>query len=194
MGGIFVTVFDRQLQFGKIGEGYIASWLRERKRFNVLPVYEKEIKEGKGPVLFTVDDNLIAPDLLCFRGPTVIGNDVRWIEAKTKSAFTWHRITQQWVTGIDLKHYHDYLEVSKLSPWPVWLLFLHLPGTAKDTPCGMDSPTGLFGNELGYLAEHENHRHDNWANGMVYWAYGTLAKLASLDDVMETTKQANYAV
>lgn len=179
--------FQQTLQFGKIGEGYIAGWLRG-KGFNVLPVYEKEINEGKGPTLFSVDSALIAPDLLVFKGigSTECGKTL-WIEAKTKNAFTWHRCTQRFVTGIDLRHYHDYLSIASLSPWPVWLLFLQLQGTAKDTPQDMKSPTGLFGNKLDYLSQHENHRHDNWGKGgMVYWAHETLKLIAPLDEVLSS--------
>jgi len=179
-----MSTFDSQLHFGKIGEGAIAHWLREKKGFHVLPIYEKEISEGKGPVLFSLEGELIAPDLFCFRKTTEVGTDTLWIEAKTKSAFTWHRISQQWLTGIDMRHYEDYLKVAHLSPFPVWLLFLHLAGTAKDTPQGKVSPTGLFGRELLYLAKHEDHRHENWGRtGMVYWAHKTLLRLAALDEV-----------
>ena len=172
--------FQTQYQFGKIGEGRIATWLR-RRGWNVLPVYEKEIDEYKGPVLYRalMEGTLIAPDLLCFRDSSPY-----WIEAKTKSAFTWHRATERWVTGIDLRHYEDYLKVARLSPFPTWLLFLHLNGTGKDTPIGMEGPTGLFGRELLYLEAHENHRHENWGtSGMVYWHKDTLHRLAAVSEV-----------
>ena len=176
--------FSASLQFGKIGEGRIATWLRARG-CSVLPVYEKEIHEGKGPTLFSVEGQLIAPDLLAFR--TGHKQDVKWIEAKTKSAFTWHRNTGCWTTGIDVRHYGDYLKVAGLSPWPVWLLFLHLQGQAKDSPQG--SPVGLFGNELTYLSQHEHHRSDRWGcRGMVYWAHGSLRRLATLGDVLIGTE------
>lgn len=172
--------FKARLSFGKIGEGLIANWFK-RKGYIALPIYEKQIDEGKGPQLFTSNRNLIAPDLLMFNFDKD-GEKVFWIEAKHKSAFTWHRITQRWTTGIDLKHYQDYLEVDKLTPWPVWLIFLHEKGIAKDSPDGC--PTGLFGRELSYLNEHENHRHGNWGKGgMVYWAHETLLKLATLVEV-----------
>ena len=166
--------FESWLEFGKIGEGYIARWF-QRRGYQTLPVYEKEIHEGKGPTLFCSDGTqLVAPDLLVFNSSKVF-----WIEAKTKSAFTKHRITGRWVTGIDLHHYKDYLKVAQRSPWPIYLLFLHFEGQAKDSPPGC--PTGLFGGELGYLSENENHRHDNWGkSGMVYWAHETLTKFAEL--------------
>lgn len=173
--------FERQLKFGKAGESLIANWLK-RKGYSVLPVYEKEISEGKGPQVFTASGNFIAPDLLVFGSEN---DKVWWIEAKHKNAFTWHRITERWVTGIDLRHYQNYLRVQELSPWPVWLFFLQRDGRAKDTPPGKISPTGLYGNSLNYLEDHENHRHDNWGrSGMVYWANSTLKKIATLEQVI----------
>ena len=43
-------------------------------------------------------------------------------------------MTGHWVTGIDLRNYEDYLRVQAISPWPIWLLFLHFDGQAKDYP------------------------------------------------------------
>lgn len=163
--------FAQSLEYGVAGESAIARWLRHCG-YSVLPVYEKIIDTGKGPQLYAPNTRLIAPDLLVFRGERV-----RWIEAKHKTAFSWHRKTERWVTGIDLRHYRDYCEVDDTSPWPVWLLFLHDGGQAKDSP--PDSPSGLFGNALTYLREHENHRHENWGSGgMVYWAIGDLKLMA----------------
>lgn len=178
--------FQQTLQFGKMGEGHISRWFQS-KGYNALPIYEKEINEGKGPTLFTASGPFIAPDLLIFKSKpetkNTLGNKVFWIEAKTKSAFTRHRITNRWTTGIDLRHYNDYLSIAQFSPWPIWLLFLQLGGKAKDSPDGC--PTGLFGRELEYLSKHENHRSDNWGKGgMVYWAHETLLSLATLDEVI----------
>src|SRR5574343_438884 len=73
--------------------------------------------------------------------------------------------------------------VQDVSPWPVWLLFLHFDGQAKDSPAGC--PTGLFGNSLRYLSQHEHHRHKNGGRGgMVYWQDTTLRKIAELSDVL----------
>lgn len=168
--------FKEQLKFGQTGESEIAQWLRD-KGYTILPVYEKIVEEGKGPQLFLPNTSLVAPDMLTFKGECV-----RWVEAKRKTAFTWHRITSKWVTGIDLRHYSDYLKVDDCTPWPVWLMFLHLGGQAKDSPA--DSPTGLFGNELSYLRGRENHRHMNWGtSSMVYWAIDNLKLIAPLDEV-----------
>ncbi|MDP2676061.1 MAG: hypothetical protein Q8O83_00010 [bacterium] len=162
--------FNSNLKYGQVGESRIAEWLKSRGN-SILPVYEIEKQTGKGPRLFSPDRSIIAPDMFIFKG-----KDCFWIEAKHKTAFTWHRITNRWVTGIDLKHYGDYCIIDDYSPFPVWLLFLHEGGQAKDSPS--DSPKGLFGNALEYLRTHENHRHENWGNsGMVYWAIEALKRM-----------------
>jgi len=170
--------FQKMLAIGKTGEGIIAQWMK-RQGFNVLPVYEKEQGEYKGPALYTVEGSLIAPDMLVFKP----GGKTVWIEAKTKSAFTMHHKTGHWTTGIDLRNYQDYLQVQDVSPWPVWLLFLHFDGQAKDSPAGC--PTGLFGNSLTFLRQNEHHRHPNGGRGgMVYWQDTALRKIAELSDVL----------
>ena len=175
--------FEQSLAFGQLGEGYIARWLR-RKGYHVLPVYEKHIKTGKGPQLFTADgSSLVAPDLFCFNSH----NQIRWIEAKTKSAFTWYRNGGVWNTGIDLHHYEQYQKVDALTGWPVWLFFLQLPGEAKDTPPGKISPTGLYGNPLRVLVDNVCHKcppEEYGRSGMVYWRPEHLTKHAELEEVL----------
>lgn len=169
--------FDSMYQRGLAGESAIARWLRYRG-FCVLPAYEIIEDKGKGPRLYLPRGSLIVPDFLAFASK----DKVLWVEAKHKTAFTWHRLTQRWVTGIDLRHYEHYQKVAKASPWPVWLLFLHDGGQAKDSP--PDSPAGLFGNSLAYLSTHESHRHANWGKtGMVYWAVEDLRKIAPLEEL-----------
>lgn len=174
--------FHSQLSAGKLGEGIIGQWFQARG-YNVLPVYEKELSEGKGPVLFSASNmQLIAPDMLVFNNDKTF-----WIEAKTKSHFSWHRISRQWVTGIDVHHYENYINVQKLVSWPVWLLFLHLDQTgAKDTPNDLtgSSPVGLFGNNLKKLIQCENHRHSAWGKkGMVYWSSDNLILLDTINNI-----------
>ena len=168
--------FSESLDFGVAGESHIARWLRNRG-WAVLPAYEKILDDHKGPRVYLPQGRLIAPDLLAFKADGAL-----WVEAKHKTAFTWHRLTQQWVTGIDLRHYEDYCRIEDETPWPVWLLFLHEGGQAKDSP--PDSPEGLFGGRLAYLRRHEHHRHSNWgSSGMVYWALGSLKRIAGRADV-----------
>ena len=172
--------FDKQLAFGKIGESDIACWCRARNS-SVLPVYELEIDEGKGPRLFGANGEHVAPDMMIF--PVA-----EWLEAKHKSRWTWHRKTGRWVTGIDLHHYEGYQDCQRDTMRRVWLLFLqkfdkpHKRDLQQGSPASC--PAGLFGGSLDYLRRHENHRHANWGrHGMVYWSSDTLRLLATLDEV-----------
>jgi hypothetical protein len=172
--------FSTRLRAGKLGEGIVARWLNGRG-WNVVPAYDTEQSTGKGPRFFAHDGRqLIAPDMLVYNA----AGELRWIEAKAKAAFTFHRNTAQWVTGIDGQHYHDYLEVAKLSPFPTFILFLHLNGVAKDTPDGWDSPTGLYAQSIHHLNTCIHHRHTADGRAMVYWAEEDLQRLASLADVL----------
>lgn len=160
--------FKEKLAIGKTGESEIARWLISRGA-SILPVYEIAENQFKGPAVYSADLSIIAPDMLVFRD-----GKITFIEAKHKEAFSWHRITQQWVTGIDLKHYFEYQKIQETLKIPVWLMFLHRGGAAKDSE---KSPAGLFGNSLDFLTKNENHRHNNWGNsGMVYWNINTLKK------------------
>lgn len=162
--------FKERLEYGKVGESFIADWFKSRGYY-ILPIYDVELDSGKGPTLYTPQTRLIAPDMFVFKGEKSF-----WIEAKHKTAFSWHRITSQWVTGIDLKHYLDYCKVDDETPFPVWLMFLQKGGSDKST--GEFSPSGLYGNRLSFLRLHENHRSDKWGHsGMVYWAIKSLVKL-----------------
>ena len=171
--------FRATLAAGKVGEGRIARYLISRG-WSVLPVYEKEIGEGKGPRLYTPTRPFIATDLFVFND-----GDAYWIEAKTKSVFTWRRLPPgpQWETGIDLRHYHDYCEIDDRTPWPVWLMFLHECEEPDERDlehgCPPSCPTGLFGNTLHYLRGHESHRSDKHGrSGMVYWGVRNLRQIA----------------
>lgn len=173
--------FVEALNEGLLGESEITKWLNSRG-WDVLPAYEVEIDRGKGPRLFTANHGtLITPDLLIFKNADII-----WVEAKTKSAFTWHRKTASWQTGIDKRHWEDYQAVNMLYEFPLWLFFLHKPGTdAKDTPEGAVSPTGLYGQEIGLLEQSVDHKHENHGpSGMVYWREESLRKLCNYADFL----------
>lgn len=166
--------FDKSLSFGQQGENSISLWLINTLKYSVLPVYETEGRDFKGPRCFTPGRQIIAPDILAMKEGKVL-----WIEAKHKTVFSWHRISRQWTTGIDVHHYQNYLELAEKHPFPVWLLFLHEQSVTSEG-CG-ECPTGLFGGSLQYLSAHENHRSDRHGkSGMVYWAHGTLSKMADV--------------
>ena len=169
--------FQAALAFGQHGEQTVSEWLQSRGHM-VFPAYEKESGEYKGPQLFSASGDLVLPDLLAMRGGKAI-----WFEVKRKSCFSWHRISRQWVTGIDLHHYGQYKEVAARTEFPVWLVFLH-PSDMPDAGdiahgCPPQCPSGLFGNDIDVLAKTESHRHANWGrHGMVYWSRGSLLRLA----------------
>lgn len=172
--------FQQQLAHGQLGESIIAKWCMSRGN-SVLPVYEKEIDNGKGPRFFTDIGQFAAPDMF-------VMPSMHWIEAKHKTVFTWHRKTQRWVTGIDLNHYADYQQVQEKSTRPVWLLFLHRENRPHqrdlDAGCPIRCPVGLYGESLDFLTKNENHRHENWGrHGMVYWSAETLRLMATLDAI-----------
>jgi hypothetical protein len=191
-----MSSFARQFAIGRVGESKIAAWLQHKHKFSVLPVYDKAEGDFKGPVFFTRHATLIAPDMLAMRQNDDGAFEIRWVEAKSKGSFTWHRLSQRWVTGIDRRHYADYINISEILPSvPIWLMFLQGPGRAVDTPAGMTSPTGLYGGRLEYLRRHENHRHDNWGkSGMVYWALQSLTFLAPLREVDSELEPADRLV
>jgi len=189
--------FASNLATGKVAEGLIAKWLMARGH-SVLPVYEIEKSVGKGPQLFRLDDEHVAPDMVVFTD-----NGVMWVEAKHKSVFTWHRNTRRWTTGIDLRHYVDYMHVGKQTKLPVWLMFFHREETPSPADvrngCPERCPTGLFGGELISLIGAENHRSPpldlardgcvgHGRTGMVYWAHSSLRNLASKEQVLAVAR------
>lgn len=181
--------FERSLAFGQIGESAISKWLQGRGHA-VFPAYQIEQASGKGPQLFASSGDLVLPDLLAFRSGKSI-----WFEAKHKTCFTWHRITQRWVTGIDLRHYSEYQEVSIRTGLPVWLLFFHPQSQPSESDrsfgCPPACPAGLFGNDLNVLTACESHRSDRYGkSGMVYWAHGSLLLLAPARDLSRDTEAA----
>ena len=178
--------FQNALQFGRLGESWIAGWIKAQG-FHVQPVYEKQTGDYKGPTLYMAEgDTLILPDLLALQS---LGNGrvrIAWCEAKHKSAFTWYFKRQQWQTGIDVRLYEQYQAVQARSAIAVHLFFLQSGGL--DKRAGKLSPGGLYGNRLAYLAQHEDHR-DEFVedNGrrvpMVYWNITDLRKLADYQAV-----------
>jgi hypothetical protein len=176
--------FQYQLGFGKIAESAIAKYLIEEKGYAILPVYEIEHPNRKGPRLSSGGDELRAPDMLAFRDDKTL-----WIEAKHKTAFTWHRKTSKWVTGIDMSCYQDYLKINERIHHPVWLMFLHCSSTPDTRDlrhgCPNRCPVGLYGNTLDYLHSRVNHTFRGYGHGgMVYWAESKLHKIAEASDCL----------
>lgn len=180
-----MTTFEESLEIGRLSESAIVSWLRARGN-GVITVYEIQHDAKMGPrFLASRSRAFVAPDVLCFGG----GGQVLWCETKHKTVFSWHRKTQQWVTGVDLHHFRDYQRVANETGLPVWLAFLHVSAEpiAADRRhnCPFECPTGLFVGEIWRLANEYNHTHENWGrHGMIYWSSNSLHRLAPAEDVM----------
>jgi hypothetical protein len=181
-------LFQQKLAFGQIGESLIARYLRSRG-WSILPVYEKEIDNGKGPRLFLPygypETELIAPDLQGMKY-----QKVQWFEAKHKSAATFYRKKWRWQTGIDKRHYLDYKRVQEITTYPVWLLFLQRESACNNAPLNVPScPTGLYGCPITQLYSDEGY-YDRGGKRyyMVYWGVQELKKLASLEEVLQKSE------
>ena len=163
--------FKKQLDIGKVGETEISKWLISRGA-NVLPVYEIAENQYKGPALYTMDGGVIAPDIICFKK-----GKVTFIEAKHKNAFSWYRKKSIWTTGIDKKHFEEYVRIQDITEVEVWILFLHRGGIAKDSP---PSPSGLYGESIEVLKRNIDHESNKFGKGgMVFWNRDTLKQLAT---------------
>jgi hypothetical protein len=175
--------FAEALRVGQVGEGDILRYLNA-VGYNVLPAYEPLPGTYRGPQLFVPGGRqLILPDLLIWR----VGEagTFRWVEAKRKTAWTWHRATSEWVTGIDRRVWREYVQIEEASGIPVWVMFLQAPGgVAKDTPEGVgEGPEGLFSQSLARLQERVHHEHDRGGpSGMLYWTPEAFRRLCSFED------------
>lgn len=183
-----LTAFQVNLETGQLAESAIARWLR-RRGWHVLPAYEKEIDNGKGPRLFMAEgtgvSELITPDLLALKD-----GRFHWVEAKHKSTFTWYGIGGYWTTGIDLRHWRDYQRVQTETGVPVYLFFLHRESRTRPDDISKwgapeECPTGLFAGSVSRLAAECSHESANWGrSGMIYWQPFThLRHVASLEEM-----------
>lgn len=164
--------FEESLKVGKVAESLIARWLQKRGNY-VLPIYEIEKNQFAGPAIYIEERPVIAPDIMAINS----SGNCCWIESKNKSAFTWHRLSKRWTTGIDLKHYNDYLYLMRKIDIPIYLFFNQNGGKAKDSK---KSESGLFVADLNFLKDHENHRCEakpHCKNGMVFWAKDKFSKV-----------------
>jgi hypothetical protein len=180
--------FQYWLKYGTIAENQITQWLISRGAM-VQPVYEMETEHAyKGPRVFAVDREFLAPDLLVFNR-----RGARWVEAKAKAHFTWHRMSHTWQTGIDVACYEDYLALRGRTSLELWLMFLHLDSRPDAGDLRMGSPeicpTGLYGGEIQDLAEKIHHSHKNWGKkGMVYWREPDLKQIATAESFLRAIR------
>lgn len=183
--------FQQKLAEGQIGESLIARYLRSLG-WMILPVYEKEIENGKGPRLFLPyglpEQDLIAPDLQGMKY-----QKIRWFEAKTKNTASFYKKKWRWQTGIDKRHWQDYRRVQDITNCPVWLLFLQQDKVDNNAPPNVEPcPTGLFGCPVTqYWSDDGWYYRDGRRYDMVYWGIEELKRLATLADVLAASKRGD---
>jgi len=167
--------FEQKLAFGRVGEEKIANWLINRCGAALLPVYQIDSDDKKGPRLFAKQARLVVPDLLVWTRD----NGLIWMEAKRKTVFSWHRKTKTWQTGIDKRLFEQYERVAKRTKLPVWLLFLHEQDKTDKRDEPWPCPTGLFGQTLEFLSNNIDHPY----GGMLYWRHDNLREMAELSEL-----------
>ena len=181
-------IFQENLIMGQAGENVVARYLIYERGFSMLPVYQVLQGNYKGPRFYTKCGEKVAPDALGFKGGSVF-----WFEIKTKTRFSWYRKTKTWQTGIDRSHYHDYLDISTMHPFPLWLLFFH---TQHETHEGDGKcPVGLYGNDIQELSKCVAHEYTKNTPaqygkcGMVYWNQASLKPIATIEEIMKHEKK-----
>jgi hypothetical protein len=174
--------FKRSFAFGRVGERKIAAWLSRALGYNVLPACDITPTGKGGPGIFNVDGKTIVPDLLVMNG-----RFVQWYEVKRKTRFAWNRNHATWVTGIDIGAYENYLRIAETTKVPVWLLFLQEQALTDYKSPGV-CPTGLYGQDLAELQQHEHHRWTKPPYPMVYWTPKALLRLATIKEVRDAER------
>ena len=128
--------FQDDLAFGKDGEERVAAKLVQLG-FIVSPLYQYE-DHKRAPVLFYqlrgAAQTLTHPDLAVF------GKTCCFAEVKRKQRWVDFDRERGLETGCDLKLWHQYRLVRRVTGLPVWLFFIH--ERQEPTGRGSTSPTG----------------------------------------------------
>lgn len=193
--------FEQQLATGQVGESLLARFFQGFGH-SIIPVYEKERRDGefRGPQLFRAAGELVLPDML------VLGSkpgEVWFAEAKYKTVFSWHGNTGRWVTGVDQRHFKEYLQVEEITGIPVWLYMLHRDSQPwkgdLERGCPPECPTGLFGEQVSVLRDTINHTappkrtgQGHGTSGMVYWARDSLSFFAPIEEIQALAQPARF--
>jgi hypothetical protein len=185
--------FQETLARGLHFENTIAQWLLT-KNYCISPAYEKVENNHKGPRLLIPGKELVLPDMMIMQPqlPQASTSEgfalqesilqesilpqVCWVEAKSKSVFTWYRKFSCWESGIDTYYLNQYTQVQEATGLPVWIIWYQEAGkTSQYNPEGRTSPSGMYGQSLSYLLEHISHQYQgkndysHGGEGMTYW-------------------------
>lgn len=163
--------FDKQRERGRVVELAVASWLMARG-WRILPAYDFSGKaDDKAPKLMAAPpaQSLVLPDLLtCRDGQSC------WVEVKLKTRADLHRKTQTLETGISLRLFRHYQEVSVASGLDVHMMFAHeAENELRAAPLSWCVKTSRLyeGEKMG-------------RGGMAFFPYLAMRRLAALDEIL----------
>lgn len=126
-------LFNQMLKFGEEGERIAAEKLLS-KGVAVSPLYQ--FSPDSPPFLLTDIERVILPDLTCWKNGANF-----FVECKRKKQ--WVSWNGELETGLDLRHFNDYLKVKKITGSSIYIFFIH-----EDT---MKQNSGIFYNEIEIL-------------------------------------------
>jgi hypothetical protein len=180
---------------GIAGESVAAAWLQE-KGYHLQPAYETLGLDFKGPRIFGPDRPFVAPDLWCVirRAGQTAG---LYAEVKTKTHFTWYGKGARFETGIDERHYLDYLALQEAVGLPVHMVFLHTTNQAwGEDVRRWAAPEivggGLFWGRLDALQPYTRSalmQQRGAEKPMVYWPRDALRRSLTLEQVVELARR-----
>lgn len=151
--------FQEKLEFGLDGENKVAKFMLSHG-YDVLQIYKKEGAEKQGPRLLSSLGHRVAPDMMVFRNGKQF-----WIEVKRKTGATWFKLSEQWETGINRRHFNEYCAISEMSQLPLWIIFIQEGGPAERS--GPVTPKGWFCQSIEWLKANALKKTFN--PSMIYW-------------------------
>jgi hypothetical protein len=136
--------FEESLLQGVEGEKQAALELA-KIGVSIMPLFQFGMGK-EAPFVLTEERKHIAPDLMCYKDRKAF-----FVEVKTKMQWVkvlWCEKTKKKVyeTGINKRHFDEYLEIKKITGIPVFLCFKHEE----------ESPTGFYFVEISTPSRHWN--------------------------------------
>lgn len=161
--------FDYQRERSKVYERAFANWLQAQRGYMTLATYDfSGSEDAKAPMLFCGRRRLVIPDLQAWRP----NRTLVWFEIKVKEQAVLYRKLNTITTGIELRHWQHYHEVSEATNADVWLVFIHeaegvvVTGEISDMPISHQ----YNGNKMG-------------RGGMIFFDFNKLYRLMTLEQL-----------
>lgn len=161
--------FKQELARSRVYEVAFKKWLEAEREFSTLPVFDfNGYRHNTAPVLSGNGRQLVAPDILGFKG----GGACAFFEVKLKELAALHRKTNTRVTGLALRNWQDYMEISRLTGIPVWIVFIHQK--EREVRVG----------NIRTISEHHIHHESTMdRGGTVFFEYSRLSRIMGLEDL-----------